>query len=97
MVQKSRKQAGRGRARPGTAWKLQDAKAAFSDVVRRAEAEGPQTVTRHGKPVAVVVSAEDYARKLARRPFKAFLTSVAVEGFEAGDRHGDDRPRDVPL
>ena len=35
-------------------WPLQDAKNQFSEVVRRAQKEGPQTVTRHGRPVAVV-------------------------------------------
>ncbi len=46
---------------PG-AWKLQDAKARFSEVVRRAQSEGPQRVTVHGKDTVVILSAEDYAR-----------------------------------
>ena len=37
-------------------WSLQEAKAKFSEVVRRAQTEGPQTVTVHGKK-AVTVSA----------------------------------------
>jgi prevent-host-death family protein len=45
---------------PGT-WKLQDAKARFSEVVRRAQSEGPQRVTVHGKEAAVVISAKDFA------------------------------------
>ena len=35
-------------------WPLQKAKNEFSRVVDRALREGPQTVTRHGKPVVVV-------------------------------------------
>ena len=35
-------------------WPLQKAKNEFSRVVDRALSEGPQTVTRHGKPVVVV-------------------------------------------
>ena len=35
-------------------WPLQKAKNQFSRVVDRAMAEGPQTVTRHGKPVVIV-------------------------------------------
>lgn len=38
----------------GASWPLQKAKNQFSRVVERAMAEGPQTVTRHGKPVVVV-------------------------------------------
>jgi len=43
-------------------WKLQDAKAQFSELCRRAQAQGPQRVTRHGKDVVVVLSAEEYDR-----------------------------------
>jgi prevent-host-death family protein len=41
-------------------WQLQDAKNRFSEVVKRARDEGPQTVTVHGRPAAVVVSASDW-------------------------------------
>lgn len=46
-------------------WQLQEAKNRFSEVVRKASDEGPQTVTKHGKDSVVVLSAEDY-RKLER-------------------------------
>jgi prevent-host-death family protein len=42
-------------------WQLQDAKNRFSELIRRAREEGPQTVTLHGKPAAVVLSADAYA------------------------------------
>jgi prevent-host-death family protein len=42
-------------------WQLQDAKNRFSELVRRAQKEGPQTVTLHGKPAAVVHPADAYA------------------------------------
>ena len=38
-------------------WQIQTAKAKFSDVVKRAADDGPQEITVHGHPVAVVVSA----------------------------------------
>jgi prevent-host-death family protein len=53
---------------PSPAWTLQDAKARFSEVVRRARAEGPQRVTLHGRDAVVVLSAEDYARLAAGPP-----------------------------
>ena len=46
-------------------WQLQEAKNRFSEVVRKASEEGPQTVTKHGKDSVVVLSAEDY-RKLKK-------------------------------
>jgi prevent-host-death family protein len=41
-------------------WQLQTAKAKFSQLVQKAINEGPQTVTRHSRPVVVVVSAEEF-------------------------------------
>ena len=55
----------KGRAegmRPGDRWRLQDAKARFSEVVRRARDHQPQRVTVHGQDAVVVIAAEDYDR-----------------------------------
>jgi antitoxin Phd len=49
------------------AWQLQDAKNKFSEVVEKAAQEGPQTITRHGKKTAVVLSISDYQRLKHRR------------------------------
>jgi prevent-host-death family protein len=49
------------RARAGR-WALQDAKARFSEVVRKAKSEGPQRITVHGREEVVVVSVEEYRR-----------------------------------
>jgi prevent-host-death family protein len=43
-------------------WRLQDAKARFSELVRRAREKGPQRVTVHGKDAVVVVDAEEWDR-----------------------------------
>ena len=43
-------------------WPLQDAKNRFSEVVKRAQSEGPQTVTLRGRRAAVVLSAEAFDR-----------------------------------
>ena len=43
-------------------WALQDAKARFSEVVRKAKSEGPQRITVHGREEVVVVSVEEYRR-----------------------------------
>ena len=50
-------------------WKLQDAKARFSELVRRARSGKPQHVTVHGKEAVIVVDAERYeVRPKSRRP-----------------------------
>lgn len=43
-------------------WQMQAAKARFSDLVQRARQEGPQEITVHGRPVAVVLSREMFDR-----------------------------------
>ncbi len=43
-------------------WQLQTAKNCFSEVVNRAITDGAQTITRHGKPVVVVMSQEEFRR-----------------------------------
>jgi antitoxin Phd len=78
------------------AWQLQEAKQKFSELVRRAEREGPQVVTRHGEEVVVVVPAEEYRRLSEgdgekRMDFKEFLMSapdLSVLDLE--------RPREMP-
>lgn len=45
-----------------SSWRLEEAKARFSEVVRRAREAGPQHVTVRGRDAVVVLSAETYAR-----------------------------------
>ena len=75
-------------------WKLEDAKARFSEVVRLARERGPQRVTVRGEDAVVVVSAAEYAR-LAPGAVKASLAAVFAEGsFGRLDGFGDDVPRE---
>ncbi len=68
-------------------WKLQDAKNRLSEVVNLAQRKGPQTITRHGKPVAVIVSAEEYRR--AKKPKQSLLeflrNSPLAEAIASGE------------
>ena len=43
-------------------WALHEAKNRLSELVDRAIAEGPQTITRRGRETAVIVSVSDYKR-----------------------------------
>lgn len=81
-------------------WPLQKAKNQFSQVVERAMTEGPQTVTRHGKPVVVVsaIAAEATAKRPrgTTKPLLALLRSCPVDltGIVQRDRSG---PRKINL
>ena len=56
-------------------WKLQDAKARFSEVVRRARTGEPQQVTVHGEEAVVVVD----PKRFEVRPKTS--TPIAMPGF----------------
>jgi prevent-host-death family protein len=43
-------------------WLLRDAKAHFSELVRRVRNDGPQHVTIHGRDEVVVITAEEFRR-----------------------------------
>ena len=59
------------------AWKVQDAKARFSEFLESCLREGPQLVTKHGAEAAVLVPATEWRRlqASARPSLKALLLS----------------------
>jgi prevent-host-death family protein len=63
------------RARPAQ-WQLQEAKARFSEVVRRAKEDGPQHVTVHGREEVVVIGAEYFRRLAGERSGKALVDAL---------------------
>jgi antitoxin Phd len=57
-----------------TTWQLQQAKTHLSELIERAQSEGPQTITRHGAERAVVISVQEYRALAANKPdFRAHL------------------------
>lgn len=57
-------------------WLLQDAKARFSELVRKVRSEGPQHVTVHGRDEVVVIAAEDFRRLKGSITGKALIEAV---------------------
>src|SRR6202790_1740001 len=57
-------------------WLLQDAKARFSELVRRVRSEGPQHVTLHGRDEVVVISAEEFRRLKGDRTGKSLIAAM---------------------
>lgn len=77
---------------PPFCWKLEDAKARFSELVRRAHDEGPQAVTVRGRRAVVVLDADEYERLAMPKPklsLVEFLESLHMEGLDLS------RERDV--
>lgn len=48
-------------------WTVAEAKAKFSEVIEKAQSDGPQTITRNGRKAAVLVAAEEWERKTKRK------------------------------
>ena len=69
-------------------WKLEDAKARFSEVVRMAATQGPQLVTIRGKEAAVILAPDDYAQLLPKpsdhQPLVSFLRGLGLDKIEIG-------------
>jgi prevent-host-death family protein len=63
-------------------WKLEDAKARFSEVVRRAHAEGPQAVTVRGRRAVVILDVADYERLAEPKPGISLVDFL--EGLDMG-------------
>ena len=69
------------------AWQMREAKAGFSRLVQQAVDEGPQTVTRYGRPAVVIMSIGEYRRLRSGEPsLKNVLMSGPDGGLELPDR-----------
>jgi prevent-host-death family protein len=83
---------------PSRTWTVAEAKSKFSELIDRARARGPQTITRNGRTAAVLVSAEEWERKTRRSGNLAefFAASPLRESGLVIER-SKDKPRDVEL
>lgn len=74
-------------------WQMQEAKSRLSEVVKDAERAGPQGITVHGRPVAVVLSRADYERLTGTgESLVAFMRRSPLAGAD-----DIDFPRDASL
>jgi prevent-host-death family protein len=81
-------------------WPLQDAKARFSELVRRVNSEGPQHVTVHGRDEVVVVAAKEFRRLSGGRTGQSLvdvLRSSPHREVRLEPRRARMRVRDISL
>lgn len=79
-------------------WQLQDAKNKFSELVRKATSEGPQTVTKHGRDSVVVLSADEY--KKMEKPGNSlidFIRKSPLASVELNIERDKSLSRDITL
>lgn len=88
-------------------WQVQEAKQRFSEVLRAVENDGPQTITRHGEEIAVIIDMVEY-RRLAepKKNFAEYLMAFPKLDTKPGEpdvfdeieaERKRDFPRDVDL
>jgi prevent-host-death family protein len=97
---KSPKRRRRARDRRPGRWVLQDAKARFSELVRRVRTEGPQHVTVHGRDEVVVIAAEEFRRLKGDITGEALVAAMQASPFRETDiepARSRARVRDVDL
>jgi prevent-host-death family protein len=66
-------------------WALQDAKARFSELVRKVRSEGPQHVTVHGRDEVVVVAAEEFRRLQGRPTGQVLIATMQASPYREID------------
>ncbi len=79
-------------------WQLQEAKARLSELIKKAAKEGPQRITVHGTPAAVVISTDEYKR--LRHPpgsFARFMRRSPLYGLKLNLHRDQTLTRDVDL
>ena len=62
-------------------WPLQDAKARFSELVRRVKGNGPQHVTLHGREEVVVIAAEEFRRLKGAKTGRALVEALQASPY----------------
>lgn len=79
-------------------WTVAEAKAKFSEVIDRAQRQGPQRITRHGIEAVVVVSEEEWKRKSKRKGSLAeFLAASPLSGSGLQVQRRKDNARENEL
>jgi len=89
----------RRRKQPGY-WPLHEAKARFSELVRRVRRVGPQHVTVHGKPEVVVITVEEFRRLRGALTGQALVRAMQASPYRDEPLEPERHPlpvRDVAL
>ncbi len=80
------------------AWTVAEAKAKFSEVIDKAQTQGPQTVTRNGRTAVIIVDAGEWERKTRRSGSLAdFFAASPLRGSGLTVERRKDPPRKVDL
>lgn len=79
-------------------WALQDAKARLSELVKKAQKQGPQYISVHGDPAVVVISEKEYKSLIIHpMPLVEFFRKSPLVGLHLDLSRDKSSNRDVDL
>lgn len=79
-------------------WQLQEAKSKFSELVKKAATEGPQTVSVRGQDQVVVISKKDYEELFgSKKSFLQLMFDSPLKDIELDLERNKSTPRDIQL
>lgn len=79
-------------------WQIQEAKQRFSEVVRQANAEGPQVITNRGEPSVWIISNKDYHKMTrSRESLVDFFQRSPHRDIDLKIERRKDLPRKIDL
>ncbi len=79
-------------------WQIQEAKAKFSQLVEDANKKGHQTITKQGKPIAVILSKKEFDRVAQpQNSFLDFFKAAPCQEIELDIQRLQDLPREFDL
>jgi antitoxin Phd len=79
-------------------WQLQNAKNKFSSLVDKAQHNGPQVVTKHGKDAVVVLSIDEYKKLIKpKTSLLKFFQNSPLSKIKLDIKRNKELPRDIEL
>jgi len=79
-------------------WQLQNAKNKFSSLVDKAQHNGPQVVTKHGKDAVVVLSIDEYKKLIKpKTSLLKFFQNSPLSKIRLDIKRNKELPRDIEL
>jgi prevent-host-death family protein len=81
-----------------TQWQIQHAKARLSEVIEKAQIDGPQVLTKHGRARAVILSMDEFKALKAKQLPTMLETLLSGPKFDEFEVHRDaDYCREIEL
>jgi antitoxin Phd len=78
-------------------WAVQDAKNQLSQLIELVQSQGPQTITRHGRPMAVIMGFDEFQKMrppIKETPLEFFSR---LKGLKLDLKRRKDLPRKISL